>query len=329
MGLDFTAISFETANDDRASACAVGLVKFRNGVMVDRYSSFINFPRSLGGFDPAKTELHGITPKDLIGAPTWEEVQPKIAEFIGSDYVVAHNTDYHMSVMAGAAEEAGISVPDLSHFCTRTLAQRAIPGLTRYRLADIAKSLGLGKFEQYDTEAHALIAGLSCIEIAAGDSIDSLVSLMVQNGIREGIMGRGREHIVDGYVEVDDVVVEEEPVEAPPAPVIKTKKKVEAPAKKEPQVVSQPASDKKLTLKGQRISFVGGFEAAERETAKKVIASSGGKYLKNVRPDTTLLVIGTHHNPNLEGIVVAKAFNEAGSKIVFWDKQDFLASLPQ
>ena len=323
MGLDFVAISFETANDDLASACAVGIVRFRNGVMVDRHSSFINFPRSLGGFDPAKTELHNITPKDLIGAPTWAEVQAKIVSFIGSDYVVAHNTDYHMSVITNAADEAGIPVPDLSHFCTRTLAQRAIPGLTRYRLADISKSLGLGKFEQYDTEAHALLAGKTCVDIAVGDEIDSLVSLMVHNGIREGVMGRGREHVVDGYVEV-----EEQPVVVPPAPVVAIDKPVAAPAKTETQIAVQPASEKSLELKGQRISFVGGFEAAERETAKKIIAASGGKYLKNVRPDTTMLVIGTHHNPNLEGIVVAKAFNDSGSKIVFWNKEEFLAALP-
>ena len=34
--LDFTAIDFETANGSNASACSVGLVKVRDGEIVDR-----------------------------------------------------------------------------------------------------------------------------------------------------------------------------------------------------------------------------------------------------------------------------------------------------
>ena len=36
--LDFTAIDFETANNSAASACSVGLVKVRDGEVVDRFA---------------------------------------------------------------------------------------------------------------------------------------------------------------------------------------------------------------------------------------------------------------------------------------------------
>jgi DNA polymerase-3 subunit epsilon len=68
--LDFTAIDFETANGDSASACAVGLVKVRNGKIVDSYSSLINPPTGWWDFHPGNIRVHGIYPKDVETAPT-------------------------------------------------------------------------------------------------------------------------------------------------------------------------------------------------------------------------------------------------------------------
>lgn len=335
MGLDFTALSFETANKNLGSACAVGMVRIRDGVMVDRFSSFINYPRSLGGFDAYATELHGITPKDLIGAPLWSDVLPRIVEFIGNDYVVAHNSEFDFSVLAKASEEAGVTLPDMSHFCTLKLAKRALPRLKRHKLSDISEALDLGDFTTHDTEANALVAGMICIRLADREELSSLSHIMSKYGVREGQIGLGQGY----YVPAEPAV---EAVEAPvaPAPVAKVSKPVEAPVAavepeptKAPEVkpvvkTEEPAATPTLSsVKGQRISFVGGFELAERASAKEAIAAQGGKYLKNVRPDTTLLVIGTHHNPNLEGIVVAKAFNDSGSKIAFMSKDEFLPML--
>ena len=44
MPLDFTAIDFETANGSAASACSVGLVKVRDGQVVDRIGWYIRPP---------------------------------------------------------------------------------------------------------------------------------------------------------------------------------------------------------------------------------------------------------------------------------------------
>ena len=44
--LDFTAIDFETANERRDSACAVGVVRVRGGQIVDSYYTLLR-PRVL------------------------------------------------------------------------------------------------------------------------------------------------------------------------------------------------------------------------------------------------------------------------------------------
>lgn len=342
MGLNFVAISFDTANDLLGSACAVGLVRIRDSVLVDRYSSFINYPRSLGGFDAANTARHGIIAKDLIGAPVWAEVLPKITEFIGDDYVVAHNAaDFHMEILAEASEEAGVPLPNITYFCSRHLSKRAVPGLDRYRLSDVDSALELGNYTTHDTEGNAYVAAMICVEIAEREELETLTHVMAQHAVREGTMGLGRGFTTDDkvavvmiepevvpepqvvVVEAKPAVVEELPVVAVKAP----KKAVQRAPEKAPVVVADSGDSPLLTAKGERISFVGGFDLADRTAAKEKIAEQGGKYLKNVRADTTILVIGVHINPDLEGIVVAKAFNERGSKIRFMTKDEFFGVL--
>ena len=44
MSVNFTAIDFETANSYRGSPCSVGLVKVRDGRIVDESSTMIHPP---------------------------------------------------------------------------------------------------------------------------------------------------------------------------------------------------------------------------------------------------------------------------------------------
>ena len=58
--LDFTAIDFETANSSAASACSVGLVKVRDGRVVDRAGWLIRPPLGHDEFHEWNTRIHGI-----------------------------------------------------------------------------------------------------------------------------------------------------------------------------------------------------------------------------------------------------------------------------
>jgi DNA polymerase III epsilon subunit-like protein len=61
MALDFVAMDFETANEKRASACAVALVFFEDGRVSKQYEWFIRPPHHLDYFNPFNTQIHGIT----------------------------------------------------------------------------------------------------------------------------------------------------------------------------------------------------------------------------------------------------------------------------
>lgn len=126
MTLDFTAIDFETANSFRGSPCAVGLVKVRDGMVVDSYSTLIQPPRNYGHFDPFNVAIHGITAEMVNGAPQWSEVLPLITDFIGTDITVAHNVGFDSSVIRFASDAENLLWPELRLLCSLVLARNAI-----------------------------------------------------------------------------------------------------------------------------------------------------------------------------------------------------------
>ena len=72
MPLDFTAIDFETANSSAASACSVGLIKVRDGKVVDRAGWLIQPPLGHDHFQEWNVRIHGIQPQDVVGAAGWD-----------------------------------------------------------------------------------------------------------------------------------------------------------------------------------------------------------------------------------------------------------------
>lgn len=108
--MDFTAIDFETANCARGSICAVGLVRVENGKTVATLNTLVD-PRA--HFDWRCMNVHGITPDDVRGAPTFPEVWRKMRPFL-SDNVVAHNAGSTSSACARRSRNTGLPTPENS-----------------------------------------------------------------------------------------------------------------------------------------------------------------------------------------------------------------------
>jgi DNA polymerase-3 subunit epsilon len=70
VSLDFTAIEFETANQQPGAVCAVGLVRVRDGRVVDKSGGLVRPPEGLGEFADFNTSIHGITAEMVASAPT-------------------------------------------------------------------------------------------------------------------------------------------------------------------------------------------------------------------------------------------------------------------
>ena len=87
--MDFTAIDFETANEDLASVCQVGMVQFKSGEIVRSYSSLVNPEDDFSYFN---IQVHGITEDAVADAPTFPEIYSVMMDFLSGTTVVSHTS---------------------------------------------------------------------------------------------------------------------------------------------------------------------------------------------------------------------------------------------
>jgi DNA polymerase-3 subunit epsilon len=181
--LDFTAIDFETANSSTASACAVGLVRVRAGVVVHTEGWLIQPPFPHDQFFEINTRIHGIRAEDVATAPTWTQQLPRLREVLGGDIAVAHNAGFDMSVIRRACETTGDLAPSLAYACTVQIARRTYD-LPSYRLPAAASAAGFGDFVHHDAVADAAACAQIVIDSARRHGAEDLPHLAAMLGIR-------------------------------------------------------------------------------------------------------------------------------------------------
>ena len=150
--ISFTAIDFETANGSPASPCAVGLVKVRDGKIVDTFVTYIRPPGEHNWFHEGNIKVHGIRPSDVDAAPSVEEAFPIMLDFIEDDVLVAHNAPFDMGVLRASAEYVGLALPDLFYACSLSIARKTY-NLESYRLNAVAYAIGHEEFNHHDALA--------------------------------------------------------------------------------------------------------------------------------------------------------------------------------
>lgn len=183
--LDFTAIDFETANSSNASACAVGLVRVRDGEVVAQTGWLIQPPPGHERFFELNIRIHGITPEDVVDAPTWSAQLPALASFIGDDVVVAHNAGFDMAVLRRACEATGDDCPPLRYACSLQVA-RKVYRLDSYRLPFVAAEAGFAEFAHHNATADALACAHVMIDVARRVGADDVEGLAVGAGVSLG-----------------------------------------------------------------------------------------------------------------------------------------------
>lgn len=169
------------------------MVRMTDGEVDGEESFLINPPAELGGFGGIQMGVHGIKPRDVIGAPGWLESFERIMDFVGDDYVVAHNAAFDFSVIKKSQEHFGEPPANISHFCSLELSRSAMPHLPNHKLSTVAKSLSLRSFKHHVASEDALMAALICVELADQHEVNSLPALMRRHNIRVKMLGRGRD----------------------------------------------------------------------------------------------------------------------------------------
>jgi len=154
--MEFVAIDVETANADMASICQIGLAKFKDGQLIEEWSSLID-PEDY--FDFINIDIHGITEEDVVGAPKFSEVVGVLSYYFSGSICVSHTHFDRVSV--GRAFEKyslnsiGTTWLDSARVARRTWEDCSWRG---YGLYNVCKIIGYD-FKHHDALEDAKAAG--------------------------------------------------------------------------------------------------------------------------------------------------------------------------
>ena len=111
------AIDFETANEQRASPCAVGLAWIEDGAVTRRAYRLIRPPEMR--FSPGNIRIHGIRAADVVDADDFPAVMAEFLDDLAGTLVLAHNAPFDMGVIAATFEVYGRPPPRLTSVVRR------------------------------------------------------------------------------------------------------------------------------------------------------------------------------------------------------------------
>lgn len=133
----FAAIDFETANRSPRSAVALGVVVVTGGEIVVRYTTLLRPPTRRFAF----SRIHGIEASDVVEAPDFAAVWPRVAPLLRSaQLLAAHNAAFDQAVLAACCAAARVSTPRKPFLCTMALS-RATWHVVPTRLPDVCRRL--------------------------------------------------------------------------------------------------------------------------------------------------------------------------------------------
>lgn len=165
----FVGIDFETLYPQRVSACSVGMVKYIDGEIVDRFYTLIRPPFDYPGkCGSVLTWIHGLTEDMVRDARTFEEILPEMEKFVDSLPLVAHNACVERACIRDASAFYGIETKlDFENiFDTLTLSRQAEAklgiseeGPGSHQLDTVCKRFGVSGNNHHNALADAEMSG--------------------------------------------------------------------------------------------------------------------------------------------------------------------------
>lgn len=324
MGLDFTAIDFETANGFRGSPCSVGLSKVRDGQIVEEGYWLMRPPAGYDRFEPRNIEIHGITPDHVADQPRFADVFPEIGGFIGDDVLVAHNAAFDMGVIRSALEVSELAGPAYDYACTVILSRRSY-SLPSYSLPFVAEAAGVPLLNHHDAVEDARACAGIMVDVARRQGAASIEELFAAMKLAPGRLEAYRPGIDELSKSTRTHVLKQS---SPPAATNWIPWPEEG-----PNPPANPTADRTHPLFGQTVVFTGNL-GMPRSAAKERAAALGAQPASSVTRKTTVLVVGDGFTAAdlRSGRVTSKArrvleLHERGQRIEVLSAGEFLQML--
>ena len=158
MSTCFAALDFETANNEKGSACSVGLVRVEDGKIIAKECRLIN-PQTYF-LDDFTENVHGITADKVKDAPLFDKVWQELSPLLdGVEFIAAHNAPFDRAVLYKCCDKYKIKPPTQKFVCTVNIA-RACWKLKPAALNNVCDHLGI-ELNHHE----ALSDALACAQI--------------------------------------------------------------------------------------------------------------------------------------------------------------------
>lgn len=303
---DAVVIDFETANEHRASPCAVGYAVISGLSVVDTGSYLIHPPEMR--FEGFNVSLHGITEAMCERAPAWPEALAQLKEIIGNALVLAHYSPFDIGVIRDTCADTGVFCPELHFACTRQLARIVWPGQPSYCLPDVAEMAGVALFDHHDAAADALATAEVAIASAQLLGCSSVPEVYTHVGFYAGTLAGG----------------------------IYTRSTMPSlgHGHRIPRTPTEGVSfDVHHPFYGHVLVFTGGMMSMTRHVAQQSVVDVGGRAMASVGRKADYLVVGGEFHGLVAGhqfsqkLEKAMALRGAGQDLELLNEVEFLAML--
>ncbi|MDR6433242.1 3'-5' exonuclease [Brucella pseudogrignonensis] len=177
------AVDFETANEQRGSACSVGLAWIEDG-HVTRVVERLIRPKEMR-FSSFNIAIHGIRPEHVEDAAEFPEIMDEFADDFRGATMLAHNASFDFSVWRACLDQYRQNYPELQYLCSVKMAQKVWPGLSSHKLNVLASYLGLS-FKHHNAAADAAMCAEAAIAMAGTLRVATLLDVPAQIGMTPG-----------------------------------------------------------------------------------------------------------------------------------------------
>jgi len=176
-------LDFETANHQAGSACQLGIVMVEPWRIVSEHQWMIRPQRMF--FSPRCVAVHGITPRDVLDSPTWDQIWSEVAPLLDGAVVIAHNAGFDAKVLSSTCQIYDIAIQPVDLQCTRLISKRTFTTLRSHALANVAQHLSV-QFRHHDALEDARTSATILMRAAEQIGAEDLDQLEDRLGLIRG-----------------------------------------------------------------------------------------------------------------------------------------------
>jgi DNA polymerase III subunit epsilon len=111
----------------------IGIIRIENGEISDTFTTLINPQTTIS---PFIERITGIKSEDLVGAPTFDEVNNRIEELLDGAVFIAHNARFDYGFVKNELKRSGVSY-NSKCLCTVRLSRKLYPHYKKHDLSSI------------------------------------------------------------------------------------------------------------------------------------------------------------------------------------------------